>query len=153
MIAIITAVITWLGLRWITFCSPGNTATCLTSKPTGIGLPNQFAECPQNLKTCCQKWCKRLPNSWGLPGGRQNQLSISDQIWATEPFCVTGNPDKSNFTFAWREQLTTANHNGVSLLHKGELSISVIPATESEFNKILRNRVSTMSGLEKNTDF
>ena len=41
MIAIITAVITWLGLRRIAFCFPGNMATwCLMApKPIGTDLP------------------------------------------------------------------------------------------------------------------
>lgn len=45
------AVITWLGPRRITFCFPGNTATCLTSKPTGTGLPTTAG-----LQNACRTW-------------------------------------------------------------------------------------------------
>lgn len=164
MIAVITVVITWLGLRRIAFCFPGNTAPCLTSKPPGRGLPTMVS-----LQNDCRTWRHAARN--GAKGsqthgssGRQTvpalNLGSNLSYWAI--LCHSSpRQNKSNLTFAWipstkvqcREQFTTVNYDGVTLLHEGELSVSAILATEQEFNKILQNGVSTMSGLQRNSHF
>lgn len=79
MIVIITAVITWLGLRRIAFCFPGNTATCLTSKPTGTDLPTTASL--QNAYGTWRHAAKNLPKSSQTHGVLLEADYASSRFW------------------------------------------------------------------------
>lgn len=80
MIAIITAVITWLGLRRITFCFPGNIAMCLTSKPVGTHLPTTAS-----LQNAYRTWRHTARNG---PKGSQTHGVLLEADYASFQFWI-----------------------------------------------------------------